>query len=194
MKVKGILCLITAIFLTSACGATFTCPAPEKGITCTPISKVMNIYKAGIEKTSKDEVKKQEETKQTTQLTPKITYEKQTFENVPIRIPPKIVRIWITPYEDEDGDFNQGTYVYTEITEGRWTLGEKVEKSDSSEFRRFKEVYQVNERDNNNKGTELPLSTSIVKPEEESKAVKPESIESREEDCGEGECEIKQDN
>lgn len=45
----------------------------------------------------------------------------------PIRVPPKIIRIWIAPWEDSDGDLYQPGYVFSEINDkrGRWIYGEK---------------------------------------------------------------------
>ena len=44
-----------------------------------------------------------------------------------VRVAPKVIRIWIAPWEDSDGDLNQTGYVYSEINDkrGRWLFGEK---------------------------------------------------------------------
>ncbi|HAR80184.1 MAG TPA: type IV conjugative transfer system protein TraV [Succinivibrionaceae bacterium] len=44
-------------------------------------------------------------------------------EPIPVRTPPQVMRIWIAPYEDVEGDFIVGGYVFTEIQPRRWTLG-----------------------------------------------------------------------
>lgn len=46
---------------------------------------------------------------------------------VPMRVPPKIIRIWIAPWEDSDGDLHQPGYIFSEINDkrGRWLFGEK---------------------------------------------------------------------
>ena len=41
----------------------------------------------------------------------------------PIRTPSQIMRIWIAPWEDDDGDLNVSGYVYTELEPRRWMIG-----------------------------------------------------------------------
>ena len=41
----------------------------------------------------------------------------------PIRTPPKVMRIWIAPWEDSDGDLQVSSYVYTELEPRRWMMG-----------------------------------------------------------------------
>ncbi len=50
-------------------------------------------------------------------------------EPVPVRTPPQVMRIWVAPYEDTEGDFIVSGYVYSEISPRRWTLGVNNEKS-----------------------------------------------------------------
>ena len=44
-------------------------------------------------------------------------------EPIPVRTPPQVMRIWVAPYEDKEGDFVMSGYVYTEVAPRRWTLG-----------------------------------------------------------------------
>ena len=48
-------------------------------------------------------------------------------EEKPLRLPPRVIRIWIAPWEDADGDLHQPSYIYSEISpkRGRWLFGEK---------------------------------------------------------------------
>jgi len=41
----------------------------------------------------------------------------------PIRTPSQVMRIWIAPWEDDDGDLNVSGYVYTELEPRRWMIG-----------------------------------------------------------------------
>ncbi|HDH91439.1 MAG TPA: type IV conjugative transfer system protein TraV [Candidatus Aenigmarchaeota archaeon] len=43
---------------------------------------------------------------------------------VPLRYPPKIVRIYILPYVDAKGNLVMGHYRYFTIDEGKWLLGD----------------------------------------------------------------------
>lgn len=39
---------------------------------------------------------------------------------VPIRTPAQVMRLWIAPWEDDVGNLNISSYIYTEIEERRW--------------------------------------------------------------------------
>ena len=41
----------------------------------------------------------------------------------PIRTPSKVMRIWVAPWEDSDGDLNVSGYLYTELEPRRWMVG-----------------------------------------------------------------------
>lgn len=43
---------------------------------------------------------------------------------IPIRTPAHVMRIWIAPWEDTNGDLNTTGYMYTEIEERRWVIGD----------------------------------------------------------------------
>lgn len=47
-------------------------------------------------------------------------------EKFPILKPPKIIRIWISPWIDNNGDLNMGSYIYTEIEDKKWVIGEEI--------------------------------------------------------------------
>lgn len=44
---------------------------------------------------------------------------------VPIRTPAEVMRIWIAPWEDQNGDLIATGYVFTEIEARRWVVGEE---------------------------------------------------------------------
>jgi conjugal transfer pilus assembly protein TraV len=41
----------------------------------------------------------------------------------PIRTPAQVMRIWIAPWEDAEGDLNVSGYVFTELEPRRWMIG-----------------------------------------------------------------------
>ena len=41
-----------------------------------------------------------------------------------VRTPPKVMRIWIAPFEDSDGDLQVGGFVFTELEARRWLIGQ----------------------------------------------------------------------
>ncbi len=40
-----------------------------------------------------------------------------------LRVPARVMRIWIAPWEDSRGDLHAPGYLYTEIEPRRWALG-----------------------------------------------------------------------
>lgn len=45
------------------------------------------------------------------------------LRSLPLRTPSQVMRIWIAPWIDEQGDLMTPSYVYTEIEPRRWTIG-----------------------------------------------------------------------
>lgn len=53
-------------------------------------------------------------------------------ERKPIRIQPRVVRLWFAPWEDSEGDLHMGGFIFTEVGgKKRWVLGEKTLDIDS---------------------------------------------------------------
>ena len=50
----------------------------------------------------------------------------------PIRTPSQVMRIWIAPWEDADGDLMVSNYVYTELEPRRWMIGKVAPTTNSS--------------------------------------------------------------
>ena len=46
--------------------------------------------------------------------------------NAPLRSPPRVLRLWIKPWEDSDGDLHTQSYVYVPIDSGRWLINHHV--------------------------------------------------------------------
>ncbi|OAI17091.1 conjugal transfer protein TraV [Methylomonas koyamae] len=44
----------------------------------------------------------------------------------PIRTPSQVMRIWIAPWEDAEGDLMVSNYVYTELESRRWMIGKSA--------------------------------------------------------------------
>lgn len=44
---------------------------------------------------------------------------------IPIRTPAEVMRIWVAPWEDTNGDLVTNGYIYTEIEPRRWVIGQQ---------------------------------------------------------------------
>ncbi|HDK8695616.1 type IV conjugative transfer system lipoprotein TraV [Aeromonas veronii] len=49
---------------------------------------------------------------------------------IPIRTPAQVMRIWVAPWEDTNGDLIVTGYVYTEIEPRRWVIGDGTPESE----------------------------------------------------------------
>jgi conjugal transfer pilus assembly protein TraV len=48
---------------------------------------------------------------------------------VPIRTPAEVMRIWVAPWEDTNGDLIVTGYIYTEIEARRWVVGDSMNEN-----------------------------------------------------------------
>ncbi len=134
MTIRKAALIAIAVMVLPGCGGKFTCPAPEAGITCEPVSEVYRrvvdsgTVSAGTRAKAEREKEPAKAAGEGSQAAADIVRKIEQNSEVPLRIPPKIVRIWIAPWEDGDGDLNQGGYIYSEISDprGRWVFGEKA--------------------------------------------------------------------
>lgn len=46
---------------------------------------------------------------------------------IPIRTPSEVMRIWVAPWEDTNGDLIVTGYIYSEIETRRWVIGDAAE-------------------------------------------------------------------
>lgn len=40
----------------------------------------------------------------------------------PLRSPPRVLRVWVAPWEDSDGDLRDQSYFYVTVDSGRWLI------------------------------------------------------------------------
>lgn len=101
----------------SGCAARYGCPAP-KGVSCKPISEVYRstLGNATTPKTAKNATALSVPAKPSA---PASLAESQP----PIRSAPKILKVWISPWIDDEGDLHQEGYVYVVVDHGAWAFG-----------------------------------------------------------------------
>lgn len=57
------------------------------------------------------------------------TVSSPALETRPLRTVPRILRIWVVPWEDDQGDLHLPGTIVTEITSRRWRLGEPISRN-----------------------------------------------------------------
>lgn len=99
------------------CVARYGCPAP-KGVSCKPISDVYRstLGNATTPKTAKNAMALSAPLKPPASTS-------LAEDRPPIRSAPKILKVWIAPWIDDEGDLHQEGNVYVVVDHGAWTFG-----------------------------------------------------------------------
>jgi conjugal transfer pilus assembly protein TraV len=63
----------------------------------------------------------------------------------PIRSAPKVLRVWMAPFQDTDNDLHDQRYVFVTVHTGRWL----IEANQVNIQRQFKPVFQLGQRGGN---------------------------------------------
>lgn len=137
-KYTGLTLLLPALLTGCALGSgQYSCPANVDGVRCLSTREVY-------EKTHRGQVPEptlvkrgkiiQQSTPSTTDDQAPTTREATIVTDlsdstVPIRTPAKVMRIWIAPWEETQGDLVLSGYVYTEIEARRWRVGSTPAKN-----------------------------------------------------------------
>lgn len=125
-KLTAIALLLPTVF--AGCASTmsgldgeskFSCKAPD-GVTCSSLSGVYANAVANnlpaLRKSDKDGVAEKRDV-----WHGKITG-RAPVSGEPIRTQPKVLRIWIAPWEDADGDLHDQSFIYVMADPGRWKI------------------------------------------------------------------------
>jgi conjugal transfer pilus assembly protein TraV len=117
MKIAVACVSVLAAASLAGCAARYGCPAP-KGVSCKPISEVYRstLGSATTPKTAKNA------TAPSASANPPAPAS-LAEGHPPIRSAPKILRAWIAPWIDDEGDLHQEGYVYVVVDHGAWTFG-----------------------------------------------------------------------
>jgi conjugal transfer pilus assembly protein TraV len=118
-----------AVFLSTGCATQYGCKGMPDDPKCLSTTEAYQVTDKALPETPKSEPTKVEAAKadaitgfprQTRQPVPKID------DPTPIRTPAQVMRIWIAPWEDSDGDLMVSGYVYTELEPRRWMIGKST--------------------------------------------------------------------
>ena len=97
----------------------FACKAPD-GVTCSSLSGVYaNAVANNLPALRKDGNGEQAATPQSRGA---LITGQVVSSGDPVRVQPKVMRIWIAPWEDTDGDLHDQSYLYVVANAGRWAI------------------------------------------------------------------------
>jgi conjugal transfer pilus assembly protein TraV len=80
------------------------------------------------------------------------------YSGTPLRTPPRILRIWLAPFEDTDMDLHDQKYVYVTIHTGRWVL----EANQVNVAPQFKQVFPLGRKDQDEKDDKAKAAAPAV--------------------------------
>lgn len=117
MKIAVACVAVLAAAGLAGCAARYGCPAP-KGVACKPISEVYRstLGSATTPKTAKTATAPSASAKPSAPTS-------LAEDRPPIRSSPKILKVWISPWIDDEGDLHQEGNVYVVVDHGAWTFG-----------------------------------------------------------------------
>lgn len=128
--------LLSSIF--AGCATTkYQCPTPN-GVACMSATEVYKLTnppgKAGIDaatgamitghKTVHSQPPDRAGAEFAAQVGDRVVPLPKPGDVVPIREPSRVMRIWVGPWEDTNGNLVMATRIYTEIEAKRWSVGE----------------------------------------------------------------------
>jgi conjugal transfer pilus assembly protein TraV len=129
---------IVLVAMTAGCSSlsgldasdSFVCPK-QGGVLCENMTSIYERSKAGTLPAQVQSDKKPNPSTTPTSTPSKtsdsatgssVVLSKPLYSGTPIRSAPKVLRVWIAPWEDTDGDLHDQSYVYLTIDQGRWLI------------------------------------------------------------------------
>ena len=113
--------------------SNYSCPAPP-GVVCKPMSEV---YRSRTPspgeppppKTASLDVKPRETSEDIQMLNSTLPAAPFAIGDYrPLRSPPKIIRIWVGPFQDSDGDLHEEHRMYLQVDSGHWMIAHHEEE------------------------------------------------------------------
>lgn len=112
---KSLLFTVLAVFALSACASAprYACGVPNKTGGCRTVSKVFD-----------DSVAMAAAPAAASEAVPSLPAAALAVPSSgdALLSRPRVVRVLVLPWEDEDGDLNAGGYLYLRLDRGAWTL------------------------------------------------------------------------
>lgn len=113
--------------LTTGCATTeYGCKGMPDEPSCLSTTQAYQVTNTAITEAPPENNPSSESTS-TPALVPPLQQPVPKIEDpTPIRTPSQVMRIWIAPWEDADGDLMVSNYVYTELEPRRWMIGKSA--------------------------------------------------------------------
>ena len=115
----------------------FDCKGGVDGVRCLSARQVYQATESSDYVKTKEETEEDENDNKGQTITNGTRQDSQVAvprieQPVPIRTQAKVMRIWMAPWEDDDGDLHADGFMYTEIESRRWNLGDRFKSPGSA--------------------------------------------------------------
>jgi len=123
---------VLLIAITTGCATDYGCKGMPDEPSCLSTTQAYQVTNTAITE-APAENNPNSETTSSTALVPPLQQPVPKIEDpTPIRTPSQVMRIWIAPWEDADGDLMVSNYIYTELEPRRWMIGKAAPTASSS--------------------------------------------------------------
>ena len=117
---RGLL-LILFLAIGSGCATQYGCQGMPDQAHCLSTTEAYAVTHKALAETAQDEHIRDDS--HALELQPRQQPVPKIDDPTPIRTPSHVMRIWIAPWEDAEGDLMVSNYVYTELEPRRWLIG-----------------------------------------------------------------------
>lgn len=131
LALSGIVALAGCASTLSGLGGTdkYACKAPD-GVLCTSVA---GVYANSVQNNLPSQRIEKPPAATTTQSTAPARAPMPAVEGTALRSTPRILRVWVAPWEDSDGDLHDQSFLYVVVDAGRWLIEHQRSKI-SNEF------------------------------------------------------------
>ncbi|WP_020563520.1 TraV family lipoprotein [Methylosarcina fibrata] len=117
------------VFFSTGCATQYGCKGMPDDPQCLSTTEAYQVTDKALLEPPKPQTPKSEAVKAEA-IAPSPRHARQPVPKIedptPIRTPAQVMRIWIAPWEDSDGDLMVSGYVYTELEPRRWMIGKSA--------------------------------------------------------------------
>ncbi len=123
---------VLLIAIITGCATDYGCKGMPDEPSCLSTTHAYQVTNTAI-KEAPPETSQESEPMSKPALAPPLQQPVPKIEDpTPIRTPSQVMRIWIAPWEDAEGDLMVSNYVYTELEPRRWMIGKAAPTASAS--------------------------------------------------------------
>ena len=114
---------VLLITITAGCATEYGCKGMPDEPSCLSTTQAYQVTNTALPETPAENSQGSESVSKPTLVPPLQQPVPKIEDPTPIRTPSQVMRIWIAPWEDADGDLMVSNYVYTDLEPRRWMIG-----------------------------------------------------------------------